>query len=218
MVHGSKIGEYPVGGRMKRIEIVGIWLLALVLVSGCASIFGDSGVDFEKVEEWFESIGDSGGVATNKPPVVVTNAPPDLLLPSDFPSEIDGPVTFLHHDVSRWPVTAKMTASVSKGQIVCNYDKARVWPELNGVNANPWVIAKFNGKWYAATYEWYRFGQTSKPVGVLDGSKGDHIKVSPLNKWRPKSGERIGLMVSGLARSAARNAQERSPVVMVTWP
>jgi hypothetical protein len=47
---------------------------------------------------------------------------------------------------------------------------------------------------------------------------GDHIKVPPLNRWRPRSGERFGIMVSGLARSTQRNVQERSNVSMVTWP
>ena len=55
-------------------------------------------------------------------------------------------------------------------------------------------------------------------MGVLDGSLGDHIKVAPLNRWRPRSGERFGIMVSGLARSTQRNVQERSNVSMVTWP
>ena len=80
------------------------------------------------------------------------------------------------------------------------------------------MFVNLNGQWYAATFEWLRQGQTSKPKGVLDGSMGDHIKVPPLNRWRPRSGERIGLMVSGLARTKMRNVQERSNVSMVTWP
>jgi len=137
---------------------------------------------------------------------------------SIYPPEIDTPVKWLHFDVSGWPVTADMTAAIQGGQIVCNYSKAKVWAEKDGVNANPWVFAKVNGQWYAATYEWYRVGQISKPVGVLDGSMGDHIKRNPLSSWRPRSGERIGLMVSGLARTSSRNVKERTPIVMVTWP
>ena len=133
---------------------------------------------------------------------------------SDFP----GPVNWLHTDVSAWPVTASLSASVGGGTINMPYSKAKVWPSVGGVNANPWVIVNLNGQWYAATFEWFRHGQTSKPVGVLNGSMGDHIKVAPLNGWRPRSGERIGLMVSGLARAQSRNVRERSNVVMVTWP
>ena len=117
-----------------------------------------------------------------------------------------------------WPVTASLNASVGSS-INMPYSKSKTWPEVDGVNANPWVIVKWtDGKWYAATFEWLRFGQTSKPKGVLDGSKGDHIKKSPLSGWRPQSGERFGLMVSGLARTQLRNVKERTNVDMVTWP
>ena len=148
-----------------------------------------------------------------------TNPPTDGTTTNGlWPSEITGTVKFLHTDVSSWPVTASLHASVGGGTINMPYSKAKVWPAVDGVNANPWVFVNMNGQWYAATFEWFRAGQTSKPVGVLDGSKGDHIKVSPLNGWRPRSGERIGLMVSGLARTKMRNVQERSNVSMVTWP
>ena len=135
-----------------------------------------------------------------------------------YPAEIDGPIHWLHTNVSSWPVTSSLHASVG-GTISFPYSKANVWPAVDGVNANPWVIVKWtDGKWYAATFEWLRKGQTSKPKGVLDGSMGDHIKVSPLNKWRPHSGERFGIMVSGLARTQTRNVKERTNISMVTWP
>ena len=134
-----------------------------------------------------------------------------------YPAEITGAVRWLHTDVSSWPVTAGMSASVGSS-INFPYSKTEAWPEVDGVNANCWVFANVNGTWYAATFEWLRRGQTSKPKGVLDGSMGDHIKVSPLSGWRPASGERIGLMVSGLARTQLRNVKERSNIVMVTWP
>ena len=133
-----------------------------------------------------------------------------------FPAEIDGPIQWLHTDVSSWPQTASLSASVGGGSISMPYSKAKVWPAVDGVNANPWVIAKVNGQWYAGTFEWLRHGQTAKPMSVLSG--GGHIKVAPMSSWRPRSGERIGLMVSGLARTSMRNVKERSNVVMVTWP
>lgn len=144
----------------------------------------------------------------------------DSEVPADgsFPAEITGPIHWLHTDVSSWPQTAALSASVGGGVINMPYDKTRVWFAKDGVNANPWVFVNLNGQWYAATFEYLRHGQTSKPMGVLNGALGDHIKVAPLSGWRPRSGERIGLMVSGLARSQLRNVRERSNVVMVTWP
>ncbi len=139
-------------------------------------------------------------------------------LSTGWPSEITGSIKWLHTDVSSWPVTASLSARVSGGTINMPYSKSKSWHAVGGLNANPWAIVNIGGQWYAGTFEYFRYGQSSKPVGVLDGSKGDHFKVSPLNSWRPRSGERFGIMISGLARSNSRNVKERSNVSMVTWP
>lgn len=146
----------------------------------------------------------------------VDTVPGTIGATTGWPAEINGPIHWLHTDVSGWAQTTSLNAGVGGGTINLSYGKARAWPAVDGVNANPWVIVNQNGQWYAATFEWLRFGQTAKPMSVLSG--GGHIKVSPLSGWRPKSGERIGLMVSGLARTTMRNVKERSNVVMVTWP
>lgn len=130
-----------------------------------------------------------------------------------------GSVKWLHSNVSGWDQTANLSVSFSGGMIRLNYDKAKEWPSVNvdgtDVNANPWVFVKLNGRWYGATFEWLRPGQTSKPTTTVNG---DHIKRSPLDSWSPVSGERYGFMVSGLARTDVRNVKERSNVVMATWP
>ncbi len=158
-----------------------------------------------------------------------------LAMPAEAPPAAAGDSTtfdlsqvkWLHHDVSGWPVTTALDASVSKsGVVTLQYDKAKSWPAVDGVNANPWVIAKWtDGNWYAATWEWLRQGQTSKDMGGK--SWGEHIKVSPLSKWEPKSGETVYMLVSGLARSGTRaegiranprNVSERSAPVKVVFP
>lgn len=137
---------------------------------------------------------------------------------TEVPSDFAG-VVWLHHNVSGWPVTASLNASVSGGFVHLNYDKADVWPTVNvngtAVNANPWIFVFQDGTWYAATFEWLRPGQTSKPTSTV---AGDHIKKSPLNNFSPVSGEIYGFMVSGLARDDHRNVEERSNVDMVRWP
>ena len=137
-------------------------------------------------------------------------APSGEVVPDDFAG-----VTWLHTDVSDWKVTAALQVSIGGGTIRLDYDKARTWPSVNGVNANPWIFVFRNNRWYAATFEWLRFGQTSKPVHVV---AGDHIKRQPLHDFAPRSGEVYGFMVSGLARDATRNVKERSSVKMVRWP
>ena len=135
-----------------------------------------------------------------------------------FPPELQGSIIWLDTDVSDWAQTATLNAGVSGSTINMPYDKAHTWPSQRGLNANPWVIVNLGGQWYAATFEYFKFGQTSKPVGVLNGSLGPHIQRAPLNSWRPRSGEQFYLMVSGLARSNARNVRERSNPSLVTWP
>lgn len=182
-------------------HLLGLWAaIVAMLASGCEwSTSSSETVDSElaAVQAGAAAVPESGSSA-------------------GFPAEIDGPIQWLHTDVSSWPQTASLSASVGGGSISMPYSKAKVWPAVDGVNANPWVIAKVNGQWYAGTFEWLRHGQTAKPMSVLSG--GGHIKVAPLSSWRPRSGERIGLMVSGLARTTMRNVKERSNVVMVTWP
>ena len=141
---------------------------------------------------------------------------------SDWPAEL-ADVAWLHASVRDWPATAKLTAKIDAKNIHFPYDKANVWPVATsgtgkGTNANVWALAKVGGRWQAGTWEWLRKGQTSKPVGCLDGSKGDHFKVKPLSSWRPKSGERFYILVSGHARTAGRTVKERSNLAEVMWP
>lgn len=200
--------------RMKSVAVAwAMGCVGVVLLAGCESETIDN--------QGTVSLAELQGLAV---PTTPTETEPGVTTPTgtnttdaSYPVEIDGPIHWLHTNVSSWPVTSSMHASVG-GTINFPYSKANVWPAVDGVNANPWVIVKMDGQWYAATFEWLRKGQTSKPRGVLDGSMGDHIKVSPLNRWRPHSGERFGIMVSGLARTQMRNVRERTNISMVTWP
>jgi len=140
-------------------------------------------------------------------------------VPAAVPQDLSG-VTWLHTDVSGWAPTADLAAvRVGGGQICFDHDKANVWPgvEIDGLslNANPWIFVWQDNRWYAATFEWMRVGQTCKSAGAV---AGDHIKRAPLQDFRPVSGTRYGFMISGLARAAQRNVLERSRVVMVEWP
>lgn len=130
-------------------------------------------------------------------------------------------VVWLHTDVSDWSQTANLSDVRVQGNIIfLDYDKSRSWPSrsVNGtpVNANAWIFVNQGGTWYAGTWEWLKPGQTSKSVAAV---RGDHIKVSPLNNFVPRSGTQYGFMVSGLARTSDHhNVAERSNVVMMTWP
>jgi len=125
-----------------------------------------------------------------------------------------GSINYLHANVSGWPITSSLSVSIG-GTVNLNYNKANVWPARNGVNANPWIIVNLDGRWTAATFEWLRPGQTSKPASVVEGS---HIKKAPLNNFRPRSGETYGWMVTSLARDGTRTVNERTNIVLARWP
>lgn len=129
-----------------------------------------------------------------------------------------GAIAWKGKNVSSWPITTTLRASVSGGTVRLNYDKKNSWPVVDGVCANCWAIVNIGGTWYAGTFEYLRPGQDSKPTSTLDGSGGDHFKTSPLSSWRPRSGEVFGLMVSGLCRGGLSNVQERSNICIVRWP
>lgn len=133
-------------------------------------------------------------------------------------------VQFLDADVSGWPQTTTLNASISGGTLNLKYDQADQWPAASfrakdggTLNANPWVVVNVGGTWYAATFEWLKTGQTSKPTAVVSGS-GGHIVQPPLNTFRPVSGEQYGFMVTTPARGGNRTINERSNISVLTWP
>ncbi len=130
-------------------------------------------------------------------------------------------VNWLHANVSRWPVTSKITdVEIGSDTISVEHTKAGHWPAIdyNGiqVEGNPWVFVNRGGQWYGATYEWLRPGQTEK--GVTAEGIGGNIKVPPLADWTPAAGELVGFMVSTPARADGRTVNERTNIVMTRWP
>jgi hypothetical protein len=130
----------------------------------------------------------------------------------NLPSDFDG-VTWLHTDVSGWPVTTTLNVTLDSKYIHLAYNGAS-WKPVSNVSGNLWLIIDYKGKRYAATCEWTRHNQSVKEKKCVNG---DHIKRDPLKTWKPTKGETIGFMVSGLCRDAKRNVQERSDVAWVVW-
>ncbi len=159
-----------------------------------------------------------------KPPKPDAKPPkPDAKPPQPPPLDLSK-VVWLHTNVSGWKKTANLKSVTFKGGQIClNHDKAGVWSnnKINSVtvNANPWVFVWHNSKWYGATWEWMRPNQTCKNKSSV---AGDHIKKKPFDAasgWKPKSGQTLYFLVSGLARmSSITNVKERSKPVKVTWP
>lgn len=129
-------------------------------------------------------------------------------------------VTWLHANVSGWAITSKITDITIDPDTICIYHtKSGRWPVRDGGEGNPWVFGNVGGKWYAATYEYLRSGQTCKHIERRgEWGIGPHTKREPLESWAPRKGERVGFMVSAFARDSTRTVAERSNIVMVDWP
>lgn len=154
----------------------------------------------EKIIKWFKGL-------FKKDPKQETKEFPDGLI-------------WLHHNVSTWQKTATLNVHQNGNIIDVVYDKSLTWPAKTTagakVNANVWIIATLpDGKTYTGIWEYLRYGQTKKDM--RGKSWGGHIKVSPMNKFEPKKGERYGIFVSGLCRTSVRNVSERSNVCWFTW-
>jgi hypothetical protein len=132
-------------------------------------------------------------------------------------------VTWLHTNVSSWPVTNTLKVSTGGGVICMNVDGRQSWPTVGiphhsgtknvEVNANGWIFAYHNGKWYGATWEWWAPNTTCKPMHEMAPRK-----APPLNTWEPESGEVFYVMMSGLARGSERNVAKRTNIVKIVWP
>ena len=129
-------------------------------------------------------------------------------------------IVWLHTDVSEWDITSELKVSLSGSLIVYDQDGTSKWPAtyVNGgdVSGNSWVFIYQDGVWYGATHEWMTPGQTHKEKSSVDGAhmkKFDYFASS----WTPTPGVEYGFMVSGLCRSADRNVEERTQIVLMTW-
>ncbi len=183
---------------------------------------GDVGVEVDAMPE-------DGGpppIDAGPPPVDAGPTGPVDAGPTGPVDEFTESVTWLHPDISGWPITTELTVTFSGSSVCLEYDRKNVWPEVeifppDGtlVVANAWVFAQDGGRWYAGTFEWMRPGQTCKAMSAVEGG---HIKVRPFDEasgWRPASGEVLYFMVSGLIRNPSyRNVMERTNIVRVVWP
>lgn len=94
------------------------------------------------------------------------------------------------------------------------YDKTNVWPNVKDLNANCWLFAEINGKWYAVTFEFMRRGYDWRGKNTVGP---EHIKRREFDNWRPVLGITYYFMVSGLCRGPLRNIQERTNIVPLIW-
>jgi len=123
-------------------------------------------------------------------------------------------IVYDQEGTANWPV--KMVSSVPEDEEIEDVvDDEVVKIKATALVGNPWIIAKLNGQWTAATHEWLRPNQRGKAKRSVHG---DHIKRGEFGlNWVPTVGEEYGFCVSALARGGQTNVSERTQIVLFTW-
>lgn len=153
--------------------------------------------------------------------------PLSALPPDETADEIEpSTVTWLHTDVSQWPITSQLTAVEIREDTVClRHTQAGKWPISTEVfpdgaeiEGNPWIFALFDDLWHGATWDWMRPGQECKSMTAVEFGR-DQIRIPPMDSsWVPAKGDELGFMVSTIARTSLRVGEERSNIKLTTWP
>ena len=158
--------------------------------------------------------------------------------PKDFPDpDIDNSKIVWPNglNVGEWQRTSQISSidiRVNSGQVSIIHTKAGQWKQTENVGSasvedpvegNAWIIVPLNGKGYAAPYDW--IGESDPDhmldVGNLDGfyqQLPSRAGVPELSNWAPIPGDRIGFLVSGLAKNGLENVKERSNMLVFTLP
>jgi hypothetical protein len=141
-----------------------------------------------------------------------------------------GDVTWAYKDVTGWKVTATLsntTVTPSNPAPTICWDRSypSTWPldtNKGKIDASMWVIGQVDGKWYGSVWEGVVPG--THQCSTTEAKPGDapfiQTGTGPLNAWHPKSGDKVGFMVSTIARGGtpASSPNERSQILTVTWP
>jgi hypothetical protein len=131
-------------------------------------------------------------------------------------------------NISDWRVTSEVhSVSVNGGLVCIDHSKAGQWP-LVSIDSNPpniegniLIVVNIDGRWYGGGFDWMGGGRTCKfEEPTLYGR--DQIRVPPLDaSWPgPRSGDVVGLLISTPSsnRIPVRSVNERTPIVLYTWP
>jgi hypothetical protein len=117
-----------------------------------------------------------------------------------------GEVCIFHTSAGQWPFSTEV------------FPPDEDYPDGAPIEGNIWIFGFIDGEWYAATWDWLRPGQECKHESS-DTFGRDQIRIPPMDEtWIPQRGDTIGLMMSTIARTGLRAGEERTKVVLLTWP
>lgn len=169
-------------------------------------------------------------IPTTTTTITTTTVPPTTTAPTAITPVVDAladdispaDITFINDPggIGSWSRTCALHVYLSGGDIVYEQSGTSTWPEKQFqtvmVVANPWVVAKRDGKWYAFSTEWFARGGSSKPKSTICGLPGGAYHLFPVD-WTPQPGETVGFFVASLSRGDMRSVNERTPIKLLIW-
>jgi hypothetical protein len=183
-------------------------------------------------DEPTEEVGDTGADPSGEEGD--TGTEPEEPAPdfADYDDFDEDKIIWLHTDVSGWDVTSTVTGGhITHDELCVYHTKAGEWPKVYGIfpedpeapmEGNIWVIARVEGLWYAATFDYLRPGDECKYEDFSPSGEGpgpSTFGAVPLSTWLPQSGEPVYMFMSTLARHEVLGPlQERSDYVRLIWP
>jgi hypothetical protein len=194
--------------------------LAIITLTGCATL--------DQIRELIPEIPD-------RPKPEQPDQPADPKPESNPLGLPEGTRWIYGPDVSHWPETIPLHSARiiplnrpnNYHRVIVSYDHLQTLPawyqnpdpkQLNphNVNGSIWIVREFRGQWYIGTIDYLRKGQTVKDFAAI-----------PEYQMEPKSGDRIGVMVSTTSRQwdgtrvdgdPRSPYRERSNIVWTVWP
>ena len=219
----------PLKRNSKMMKMKDIRVVILLSTAICLTFFMNCSLDNEPIGS---KVIESG----SETPYKYTENPSSGEFPDpDDPENKDKIVSPEGLDINSWAKTSEITdikINIENGQICISHTKAGEWTPTQNVDSasvedpvegNAWVIIPLDGKGYAAPYDWLGAGE---PCHMLDVETLDNLyeqlpqrtDVSELERWKPLPGDKIGFLVSGLAKNDLKNVEERSNMLVVTLP
>lgn len=127
-------------------------------------------------------------------------------------------------EVGEWPAVIRLEDAYvpepnTKG-IVTEWTNSRDWPSTDpgpgpGLVGNCAIVAKIDGTWRVATYDWLRYPDQDAKDESLTSVRREQVNEAPWTTWQPQVGEVVGLFVCAPARTGVRTVRERSAIAWV---
>jgi hypothetical protein len=131
---------------------------------------------------------------------------------------------FADCNVSGWPIEERvLDVRITASEICVDYSGRGTKGTFDigiPVDGTLWVFAEFGGVWYGATWDHLRPGTYCKAESA-HSLGAEQIRRAPMDHtWVPRSGDRVGFMVSGgrARHECAATQIWRTNIALITWP